>query len=244
MTSGSESSSKVASIVMPSMPFSLRTSPRSMADERDVDEGDALQHLVGPDPSSAVNRGNKGMATCRRSVTPVSFRRRSTRNVAGRSRGRRQPRLEDTSQRLGGAEPQRTAMTSRVSLVVSRSRRAASRRTRSTNRPGVSPTSAVKTRVKCRTLMAAAAARAGSAMITTGADSTNVCTARTVERSARGTHTGDANWVCPPGAVQEHHQPAGHGLCHLDTEVVLHEGQGQVDAGRDAGAGPELPVPM
>ena len=83
--------------------------------------------------------------------------------------------------------------------MVSRSRRAASKRTRSTNRPGVSPTSAVNTRAKWRTLIAAAAARAGSRWSPPGADSTSVCTARTVERSARGTQTGEANWVCPPG---------------------------------------------
>ena len=35
----------------------------------------------------------------------------------------------------------------------------------------------------------------------------------------------------------------GHGLGHLDPEVVLHEGEGQIDPGGDPGARPELPVP-
>ncbi len=83
--------------------------------------------------------------------------------------------------------------------MVSSSRRAASTRVRSTNRLGDSPTSALKTRVKWRTLMAAAAANAGTRWSPPGALSTSVCTVRTVERSARGTHTGDANCVCPPG---------------------------------------------
>ena len=47
--SGEASSSNVASTVMPSMPFSLRTSPRRVPDEGDVEERDALEHLVGAD---------------------------------------------------------------------------------------------------------------------------------------------------------------------------------------------------
>ena len=53
--------------------------------------------------------------------------------------------------------------------------------------------------VKWRTLIAAAAASLGTRWSPPGADSTRVWTARTVERSARGTHTGEANCVWPPG---------------------------------------------
>ncbi len=107
--------------------------------------------------------------------------------------------LEDAAQRLGAAEP--TARRDDVERVTGHLElaRAASRRVRSTKRLGLSPTSAVKTRVKWRTLMAAAAASVGRRWSPPGADSTSVWTARTVERSARGTHTGEANWVWPPG---------------------------------------------
>ena len=45
-----------------------------------------------------------------------------------------------------------------------------------------------------------------------------------------------------PGPVEEHDQPPGDQLGHVGAEVVLHQGQGQVDAGRHAGARPHGPV--
>ena len=144
-----------------------------MADEDDVDLRDPLQHLVGPD---AVERGEPGekrdgdLQIC--SVTPVVLSSATTRKR--RPVGVRGD-TEPSSGKPAAAsrpvpKPQRLATTSSVSSVVSSSRRAASRRTRSTNRPGVSPTSAVKTRVKWRTLMAAAAAKHGKPVVATGRD--------------------------------------------------------------------------
>ena len=46
----------------------------------------------------------------------------------------------------------------------------------------------------------------------------------------------------PSGTVQEHDQPAGHGLGHVDAEVLLHQRQREVDAGGDPRARPVLPV--
>ena len=92
--------------------------------------------------------------------------------------------------------------------------------------------------------MAAAAARTGSRWSPPGAASTRFCTARTVERSARGTHTGEANWVWPPGPVEEHHQPAGDRLGHVDAEVLLDQRQRQVDAGGDPALDQYLPSRM
>ena len=43
----------------------------------------------------------------------------------------------------------------------------------------------------------------------------------------------------PTGSVEEHHQPAGDELRDIGAEVVLHQGQGQVDARRDPGARPD-----
>ena len=45
------------------------------------------------------------------------------------------------------------------------------------------------------------------------------------------------------GAVKEHDQPSGHRLGHLVAQVVLDEGEGQIDPGGDPGTGPVLPVP-
>ena len=46
----------------------------------------------------------------------------------------------------------------------------------------------------------------------------------------------------PAGPVQEHDQPAGHGLGHVDAEVLLDQRQREVDAGGDPGARPVLAV--
>ena len=75
-------------------------------------------------------------------------------------------------------------MASRVSPVDSSSRRAASVRTRSTNRLGVSPTSAAKTRAKWRSDMAAAAASAATRWSSPGSASTRDWAARIGERVA------------------------------------------------------------
>ena len=97
---------------------------------------------------------------------------------------------------------------------------------------------------KCRTLMAAAAARTGIRWSPPGAVSTRVCTARIVERSARGTHTGGRELGLPSGAMEEHDEPAGNGLGHVDAEVLLDQCQCKVDAGGDPCAGPVLPSRM
>ena len=56
-TSGVGSSSNVASTSMPRNPLSERTTPALVADERDVEARDALQHLVRAD---AVEGGEAG----------------------------------------------------------------------------------------------------------------------------------------------------------------------------------------
>ena len=89
--------------------------------------------------------------------------------------------------------------------------------------------------------MAAAAARAGRRWSPPGAASTSVCTARMVERSACGTHTGEANWSALR-PVEEHHQPAGDGLGHIDAEVLLDQRQREVDAGGHPRTRPVLAV--
>ncbi len=195
--------------------------------------------------SSAVMRSKTGIAIRMRSVSVMrsSFRPGRCGTGGGRRRGRRR----DGAGRRAGAFrrcPGRSAAatTSRVSPVVSSSRRAASTRVRSTKRLGLSPTSAVNTRVKWRTLIAAAAARAGRRWSPPGAASTRSCTARTVERSARGTHTGEANCVCPPGRCRNMTSQRAIGLRDVDAEVVLDHGQGEVDARGDARARPDLPV--
>ena len=90
--------------------------------------------------------------------------------------------------------------------------------------------------------MAAAAASAGKAVVATG------------RRLDEGLHGPDGRALgagdpdrrgelgLSPRAVQEHDQPAGHRLGHLDPEVVLDEGQREVDAGRHPCAGPVLAV--
>ena len=71
-TSGVGSSSNVASTSMPRKPLSRAHDAALVADERDVEAGDALQHLVGPMPSRAVKRGNRGMAMRGRSMAAGS----------------------------------------------------------------------------------------------------------------------------------------------------------------------------
>ena len=43
-------------------------------------------------------------------------------------------------------------------------------------------------------------------------------------------------------AVEEHHQPAGHVLGHVAAEVVLHQCQGEIDAGGHPGRRPHIAV--
>ena len=187
-TSGAATSSKVASTLSPIMPFSLRTSPAVVADEDDVEGRDALQDLVGPDGVERGELREEGdgdlQAVGHADVLSSGARHES---AAGRHRVARR-----------GASGRRGAGTRRCRARIAPPPRRACRssprgrggrppaRVRSTKRLGVSPTSAVKTRVKCRTLMAAAAASAGSRWSPPGAASTRVCTARMVERSARG----------------------------------------------------------
>ena len=45
-----------------------------------------------------------------------------------------------------------------------------------------------------------------------------------------------------PRAVQEHHQPTGHRLGHVNAQVLLDQRQREVDPRRDPGARPVLPV--
>ena len=136
----------------------------------------------------------------------------------------------DPAQRFGGAES--AAGGDHVEGVVGRLELAAraSRRTRSTNLPGVSPTSVLNTRVKWRRLMAAAAARTGTRWSPPGAASTNACTARTVERSAVPHPHGGGELRLAARPMEEHHQPAGHRLGHVDAEVLLDQGERQIYA--------------
>ena len=46
----------------------------------------------------------------------------------------------------------------------------------------------------------------------------------------------------PTGPVEEHHQPAGDGLGDVDAQVLLDQGQREIDAGRDPGTRPVLAV--
>ena len=90
--------------------------------------------------------------------------------------------------------------------------------------------------------MAAAAARAGSRWSPAGAAST-----RCLDRPHGGPlGPGDPHrrgeLGLPAGPVEEHDQPAGDRLGDVPAEVLVHQGQGQVDPGGDPGAGPVLPV--
>ena len=46
----------------------------------------------------------------------------------------------------------------------------------------------------------------------------------------------------PAGPSQEHHQPARHRLGHVHSMIVLHQCEGEVDAGGHASAGPHVTV--
>ena len=169
-----------------------------VTDEGDIDRGDALQDLVRSMPSRAVNLGKRGMATCRCRSRQCPFVCDDAKATTVEVGGHAESTLEDPAQRLGGAEATPTRDHVEGVVGVSSSRRAASTRTPPRTARGLADLG-VNTRAKWRTLMAAAAARDGSRWSPPGAASTKVCTARTVERSARGTHTGQANWVWPPG---------------------------------------------
>ena len=81
-------------------------------------------------------------------------------------------------------KPAVAATASTPSSVSSRRRRAVSTRTRSTKRAGVTPTSSVKQRAKCRSLMAATRARAATLQSDSGCSTTWRCASRRPSRSA------------------------------------------------------------
>ncbi len=72
MTSGRGSSSNVASMVIPSMPFSLRTSPRWCPTNVTSNEGMRCNTSYGPMASRAVNFGNNATAICNASPVAAS----------------------------------------------------------------------------------------------------------------------------------------------------------------------------
>ena len=104
-TSGWRSSANVASAIMPSMPFSLRYSHRALSDEDDVDERDALEHLVG---AHGIERGElreegDGDGQGGGHADVLSWATRAEAAAIG-VRGDAEAALGDPPQRFGGAE--------------------------------------------------------------------------------------------------------------------------------------------
>ena len=116
----------------------MRTSPRVVADERDVDVGDALQHLVRPD---AVERGEAGEEWDGdlHDESSLQVEKRLAIVVGGDA----EAADERAAHRLGAAEPAPPG--DRLDGVGCRSRRAARRLGTDSGRrtgPGLAPTSA------------------------------------------------------------------------------------------------------
>ena len=202
---------------MPSRPLSLRTSPRRWPTKVTVDGGDALEHLVGADGVEGGELGGTGgwpPAADRSCGSPLAAP--ADPETAAIAVGRDvESALEGPPQGLGRAEaapwgddlegvrrwspapvgPPRAGPAPRTGPGSPPPRR---------RRPG---RSGARSWRPPRPAPATGGPRPGPTPPAS-------CTARTADRSARGTHTGEANWVWPPGRWQEHHQPPGHGLGH------------------------------
>ena len=138
-----------------------------MSDEGDVDEGDALENLVGPD---GVERREPGEQRYGDVQGVVHVGVLSSGDVAAETAtvgvGRHaEPALGDPSQRFGRAES--APARDHIERVVGRLQLhpGGFQAYAFDNFPGVSPTSSAKTRVKWRTLMAAAAGQSGYTVI-------------------------------------------------------------------------------
>ena len=75
-----------------------------------------------------------------------------------------------------------------------------------------------------------------------GSDSISSWARRTGASRARRLPHGCGELALVAGSAQEHHEPAGDLLGDLDAEVVLDEGQGDVDPGGHAGRRPDVAV--
>ena len=139
-------------------------------------------------------------------------------------------------------KPQPAAIAAIGSSVSSSRRRAASRRTRSTWRAGVTPVSARKARAKWRGLMWARAAIASTRVI-----AGDVLEHRPLDLAQRlalgplGDERG-AELGLVAGAAQEQHEVTRDRERGLPVEVLLDERQREVHPGGDPGRGPDRAV--
>ena len=159
------------------------------------------------------------MATCRRSVMRMSFPRVADGAEAAAIGvgGDAEAALDDAAQRSRRCRSRSgPRSTSSVSVVVSSSRRAASRRMRSTKRPGRLADLGGEDAGEVAHAHGGRRGQGGHAVVA----------AR--RRLDEGLHGPDGRALGPghpdrrgelglsAGAVQEHHQPAGHRLRHVD----------------------------
>ena len=142
----------------------------------------------------------------------------------------------------GVPKPQVLAICSMVLLVVSRSRHADSSRTASTWSAAVTPTSALKTRVNCRSERLICRASAGHGQVV--GEVVTQPGQQVAHRFGVGCLPGQdrGELRLAAGAPQVDDQLTGDGGGGLVSVVVGDESEREVDAGGDAGGGPHVAV--
>ena len=233
------SSSNVASTSMPRKPLSERTIPRSWPTNVTSKPGMRCSTSYGPMPSSAVKRGNRGMAMVGHDdvVLPVG---EAAAVVVGRGA---EVADERAAHRLGACRSRpRAAIAATVSSPSSSSRRAASTRhvgdvagRRDADLGGEAAQEVALAEGDAAGEHAEAVIGGG-----VGLDELLGPADRLVARPVAPHRGGEL--ALAAGPAQEHHEPAGARLGDLDAVVVLDEGQRDVDAGGHAGRRPDVAV--